>query len=95
MDYSGYFNQTGFEAPGYGLPGMDPMSNCSLSYGDLNRATPGQGVASQPYMYNSMRPFTTTPSLPSTSCTMGMMGARTADHRQPPNMFTSGEIYLQ
>ena len=95
MEYS-YFNQTGFDAPGYGIPGMDPsLANCSLPgpYADLNRASAqGQVGGAQPYMYNSMRPFTTTPSLPSTSCTMGMM-ARPADHRQPP-MFPSGKTFL-
>ena len=90
MDYS-YFNQ-GFEAPAYGLPGMEPsLPNCSLptAYGDLQRTPPGQVGASQHYMYNSMRPFTSTPSLPSSSCTMGMM-ARPADPRQT-HMFPSSK----
>ena len=97
MDYS-YFNQ-GFEAPAYGLPGMDPTlsANCSLpAYGDLQRTTPaapGQvGVSQHHYMYNTMRPFTScTPSLPSSSCTMpGMMARPTADPRQP-HMFPSSK----
>lgn len=92
MDYS-YLNQTGFDT-NCGIPGMDgALANCNLpgSY-DLGRC--GGGV-SQPYTYNTMRPFSTSSASGmqppgAASCSMGMM-PRPREHHQAP-MFPSGEL---
>ena len=86
MDYS-YFNQ-GFDASSYAIPTMDPtISNSSLPnpYGvsdlHVNRSAAAPVASAQPYMYNSMRSFPSAPTLPASTCTMGMM-ARQPDPRQ-------------